>query len=286
MLPWIEKYRPNELDNIIIETDTRNLFEKMVETKLFPNMLFYGPPGTGKTTTIMCLIKKFQEKYGFYNNVIHLNASDDRGIEVIRNQLYSFIKTKGLFNQELKFVILDEVDSMTKQAQQSLMGLITKNNVRFCLICNYISKLIPNLRDYLLMIPFYNTFQDEKYIQNILTKEKVNITHEIIDDIKYNYYPDMRSVVNALQAYKSFSYPIINKQMIIQNCNNYNYETIKTYIESNSFKEYLIRLFIHMINYNIDTKLILMMQKLIMRKQDLKYFDRIFMPYFISLNDK
>jgi replication factor C subunit 3/5 len=284
MLPWIEKYRPNDLDHIIIEPETRNLFERMVETKSFPNMLFYGPPGTGKTTTIMCLIKKYQEKYGFHNNVIHLNASDDRGIEVIRNQLYSFIQTSGLFHQELKFVILDEVDSMTKQAQQSLLGLITKNNVRFCLICNYISKLIPQLRDYLLMIPFYNTLDDDQYIQNILIKEKAEISNEIIDDIKYNYYPDMRSVVNALQAYKSFSYPIINKQMIIRNCIDYNSSQVNEYIRNNSFKEYLIRLFMYMLQYNIDTNLILMMQKLIMRKQDFKYFDRIFMPYFISLN--
>jgi replication factor C subunit 3/5 len=284
MLPWIEKYRPSDLEQIIIEPDTRNLFEKMIESKMFPNMLFYGPPGTGKTTTIMCLIKKFQEKYGFHNNVIHLNASDDRGIEVIRNQLYSFIQTNGLFHHELKFVILDEVDSMTKQAQQSLLGLITKNNVRFCLICNYISKLIPQLRDYLLMIPFYNTFEDDQYIQNILTKENTQISSDIIDDIKYNYYPDMRSVVNALQAYKSFSYSIINKQMIIQNCTHYDSNIIKEYIKENSFKEYLIRLFVHMIQYNIDMKLICMMQKLIMRKQDFKYFDRIFMPYFASLN--
>ena len=228
--------------------------------------------------------KKYQEKYGFHNNVIHLNASDDRGIEVIRNQLYSFIQTDGLFHQELKFVILDEVDSMTKQAQQSLLALITKNNVRFCLICNYISKLIPNLRDFLLIIPFYNTFEDEKYIQNILTNENVQISDEIINDIKYNYYPDMRSVVNALQAYKSFHYPIINRQMIINNCTNYDSYQIREYIQTNSFKEYLIRLFIHMMDYNMDTKLILMMQKLIMEKQNFNYFDRIFMPYFISLN--
>jgi replication factor C subunit 3/5 len=286
MLPWIEKYRPTELDNIIIDNDTRLLFENMVETKLFPNMLFYGPPGTGKTTTIMCLIKRYQDRYGYHNNVIHLNASDERGIEVIRNQLYSFIQTNGMFHKELKFVILDEVDSMTKQAQQSLLCLITKNNVRFCLICNYVSKLIPSLKDYLLMIPFYNTFQDEKYIQNILTNENANISSDIIENIKYNYYPDMRSVVNALQAYKSFSYPIIQKEMILQNCINYQPEIIQRYIHENSFKEYLIRLFTHMINYNIDTKLICMMQNLIMMKQDFKYFNKIFMPYFLSLNNK
>lgn len=286
MLPWIEKYRPSELEHIIIEPSTRNLFEKMVETKIFPNMLFYGPPGTGKTTTIMCLIKRFQETYGYHNNVIHLNASDDRGIEVIRNQLFSFIQTKGLFHQELKFVILDEVDAMTKHAQQSLISIINKSNVRFCLICNYISKLIPNLRDYLLVIPFYNTLQDGTYIRNILTKENANISEEIIDDIKYNYYPDMRSVVNSLQAYKSFNYPIIHKQMIVNNCEKYNSEIVKKYIENNSFKEYLIRLFIHMMNYNIDTDIILMMQKLIIRKHDFNYFDRILMPRFISLNNK
>lgn len=286
MLPWIEKYRPSELEHIIIEPSTRNLFEKMLETKIFPNMLFYGPPGTGKTTTIMCLIKRFQETYGYHNNVIHLNASDDRGIEVIRNQLFSFIQTKGLFHQELKFVILDEVDAMTKHAQQSLISIINKSNVRFCLICNYISKLIPNLRDYLLVIPFYNTLQDGTYIRNILTKENANISEEIIDDIKYNYYPDMRSVVNSLQAYKSFNYPIIHKQMIVNNCEKYNSEIVKKYIENNSFKEYLIRLFIHMMNYNIDTDIILMMQKLIIRKHDFNYFDRILMPRFISLNNK
>lgn len=284
MLPWIEKYRPSELEHIIIEPSTRYLFEKMVKTKIFPNMLFYGPPGTGKTTTIMCLIKRFQETYGFHNNVIHLNASDDRGIDVIRNQLFSFIQTKGLFHQELKFVILDEVDAMTKHAQQSLISLINKSNVRFCLICNYISKLIPNLRAYLLVIPFYNTLHDGTYIRNILTKENANISEEIIDDIKYNYSPDMRSIVNSLQAYKSFNYPIIHKQMVVNNCEKYNSEIVKKYIEHNSFKEYLIRLFIHMMNYNIDTDLILMMQKLIVLKHDFNYFDRILMPRFISLN--
>jgi replication factor C subunit 3/5 len=283
MLPWIEKYRPADLEQIIIDKDIRVLFDNMVETKLFPNMLFYGPPGTGKTTTIMCLVKKFQEKYGFYNNVIHLNASDERGIEVIRNQLYSFIQTNGLFHNELKFVILDEVDSMTKQAQQSLLSLITKSNVRFFLICNYISKLIPALRDYLLIIPFYNTLDDNDYIQMILEKENITISKEVIDDIKYNYYPDMRSIVNALQAYKSFDYPIISKQMIIHNCNHYNSQLIREYISTNSFKEYLLRLFMNMIYYNIDTKLILMMHSLI-KKPEFKYFDRVFMPYFFTIN--
>jgi replication factor C subunit 3/5 len=285
MLPWTEKYRPTKIDDIIIENDTKTLFHKMVEKRMFPNMLFYGPPGTGKTTTMMCLIKKYQETYGYCNNVIHLNASDDRGIEIIRNQLHSFIQTKGLFHQELKFVVLDEVDSMTKQAQQSLIGLITKTNVRFCLICNYISKIIPNLRDFLMLIPFYNTYNDKEYINSILTKEQLTINDEIIENMKYNYYPDMRSLVNCLQAYKSFSYPIIQKQMVLNNCLHYNSETIRKYIHQNSFKEYLIKLFLQMLDFKLDSKLINMMQKMIMIKQDFIYFDKIFMPYFILLNN-
>ncbi len=284
MLTWTEKYRPNELENIIIEPITKKLIDNMINKQIFPNLLFYGQPGTGKTTTIMCLIKKYQDIYNFKNNVIHLNASDDRGIEVIRNQLYSFVNSKGLYNNELKFVILDEVDSMTKQAQFSLLNLITKSNVRFCLICNYISKLIPTLRDYLLLIPFYiNHKEINKYIENILKIENMSLSEDTIEDIKYNYYPDIRSIVNCLQIYKSYPYDIIKKSMIIKNCINYDKNEIKNYNKNNSLKDYLIKLFLEMFNYNIDIKLIMMMKSLILIKQDFEYFNIKLMPYFISL---
>jgi replication factor C subunit 3/5 len=286
MLTWTEKYRPTELENIIIEPNTKQLIDNMIHKRLFPNLLFYGPPGTGKTTTIMCIIKRYQDTYNFQNNVIHLNASDDRGIEVIRNQLYSFVNSKGLYNNELKFVILDEVDSMTKQAQQSLLNLITKPNVRFCLICNYFSKLIPTLRDYLLMIPFYiNKKEINNYINNILTNENMELNEDIIENIKYNYYPDMRSIVNCLQIYNSYPYDIIKKDMIINNCIHYDKNIIKEYIKTNSLKDYLIKLFLEMFNYNVDTTLIMMMKSLILIKQDFNYFDEKLMPYFISLQN-
>jgi replication factor C subunit 3/5 len=284
MLTWTEKYRPNELENIIIEPITKTLIDNMIDKQLFPNLLFYGQPGTGKTTTIMCLIKRYQQKYNFQNNVIHLNASDDRGIEVIRNQLYSFINSKGLYNNELKFVILDEVDSMTKQAQQSLLNLITKSNVRFCLICNYISKLIPALRDYLLMIPFYiNHKEINKYINKIIECENMSLNDDIIENIKYNYYPDMRSIVNCLQIYKSYSYDIIKKDLIHETCIKYNKEIINNYANNNCLKDFLIKLFLEMFHYNLDIELIMMMKSLILIKQDLNYFNDKFMPHFILL---
>jgi len=277
MLPWIEQYRPCELKDMVLDSETRLMFDNMLLTNTFPNMLFYGPPGTGKTTTILCLLKNYHEY------IIHLNASDDRGVDVIRSQLYSFIHTNGLFQNELKFIILDEVDSMTKQAQVSLLSLITNTNVRFCLICNYISKLIAPLRDYLLLIPFYNTAQNTTYINNIIDLEGITLKDGVLEDITFNYYPDLRSVVNCLQAYQSFPYPLIRKDMLELNCTNYNAK-VKKYIKTICFKDYLIKLFIHMINYNIDSKLIFMMKDLILVKQDIDFFECFFMKYYNMLN--
>jgi replication factor C subunit 3/5 len=226
MLPWTETYRPKELEHIVFEPNTECIFYPIVSKNFFPNMLFYGPPGTGKTTTIMCLLKRYQDTYGHYNNVIHLNASDERGIEIIRNQLYTFVHSRGMFHNPLKFVVLDEVDSMTKQAQTSLLNLITVSNVRFCLICNYISKIIPELRDYLLLIPFYNTFRHEEYIQNIIQKENIHIDKSVIDDIKTHYYPDMRSFVNCLQLYQSHPFPILNHNTLKRVCEHYDREEV------------------------------------------------------------
>ena len=278
MLPWIEKYRPNDLNNIVLPDSIRNIFNSIIHTNILPNMLFYGPPGTGKTTTILCLLKKLSS-----TNIIHLNASDERGIDVIRNQLYTFINSNGIFQNELKIIVLDEVDSMTKQAQISLLSLFNYKNVRFCLICNYISKLIPQLRDYLLLIPFYNTINNTSYIQHIVQSENIQMNNNVIDDIIYNYYPDLRSVVNCLQAYKSFEYPIIHKDIIELNCIKYNTK-VKNYIKNICFKEYLYKLFMHMMNYNIDSKLIFMMKDLIIINQDIDFFETFFMPYFKKIN--
>jgi replication factor C subunit 3/5 len=278
MLPSNEKYRPQELTDMVLPDTIRALFNSIIVNNMFPNMLFYGPPGTGKTSTILCILKNISS-----SNIIHLNASDERGIDVIRNQLYTFIHSNGMFQNEIKIIVLDEVDSMTKQAQTSLLSLFNNNNVRFCLICNYISKLIPQLRDYLLLIPFYNTINNTEYIQNIIKKERLQINNDIIDDIIFNYYPDLRSVVNCLQAYQSFQYPLIRKDIIELNCKKYKTK-VKNYIKTVCFKEYLYKLFMNMINYNIDSKLIFMMKDLILIKQDIAYFETFFMPYFKQLN--
>ena len=156
--PWVEKYRPTQFEDIVLDPLNRKLLENIITQNNFPNLLFYGPPGTGKTTTIINLINKYQD---FYNQKrkglkIHLNASDDRGIDVIRNQINQFVNTKTLFGNGMKFVILDEVDYMTKNAQQALKYLLEINNknVRFCLICNYISRIDESLQNEFMRLRF------------------------------------------------------------------------------------------------------------------------------------
>jgi replication factor C subunit 3/5 len=285
MLPWIEKYRPNHIDDIILEDDTKTMLFEMVNTKNFPNLLLYGPPGTGKTTSIICLLKMYQDKYKCTNNVMHLNASNDRGVDLIRTQIYTFIHTQGMFHNDLKFVVLDEVDSMTKPAQLSLLNLLHIQNVRFCLICNYISKLIPNLRDSLMLIPFYNTINDSSYIQNIIEKENVKIDKEVINNIKFNYYPDLRSTINCLQNYHSNPIPMIKQSFINEICIKYERDIVKDYVKTIYLKDFFIKLFMKMLEYNIDSKLLCIMKELIIIKQDFNYFDKYLMPHFISLND-
>ena len=157
-IPWVEKYRPTTFNNIVLDPINRRIFENILEKNYFPNVLFYGPPGTGKTTTIINLINKYQQDFDGNNkeNIIHLNASDERGIDIIRNQIQQFVKSNNFYNNGLKFVILDEVDYMTKNAQQALKYLIqsSKSNVRYCLICNYISKIEESLRNEFICIRF------------------------------------------------------------------------------------------------------------------------------------
>ena len=129
-IPWVEKYRPTDFDSIILHDFNREILKNTIEKNYFPNMIFHGPPGTGKTTTIINLINIYNNKYNNNNNnLIHLNASDERGIETIRTLIYNFINSKNMFSKNnIKFVILDEVDCITKVAQQALKYIIQINN--------------------------------------------------------------------------------------------------------------------------------------------------------------
>lgn len=208
-IPWVEKYRPTDFDAIVLDPMNKTIFEKILEKNYFPNLLFYGPPGTGKTTTIINLIHSYQTKYKQTSRgtIIHLNASDERGIDIIRNQIYQFVKTKNLFEIGVKFVILDEVDYMTKNAQQALKYLLQSccQNVRFCLICNYISKIEESLKNEFIHVRFNQLPKQDihKFLKNIAENEQIELSDNGIDIIQQLYKSDIRSMINFIQLHQN-----------------------------------------------------------------------------------
>jgi DNA polymerase III delta prime subunit len=204
-IPLCEKFRPTNFDDIVLDPLNKNILKNIIETSYFPNLLFYGPPGTGKTTTIINLVNSYQIKNNQQRKglMIHLNASDERGIDIIRNQINQFVNTKNLFNQGMKFVILDEVDYMTKNAQQALRYLLQSysNNVRFCLICNYISRIDEGLQNEFLKLRFNQLPETEiiNFLNNISIKEGLNLSMESLKKIQRLYKSDIRSMINFIQ---------------------------------------------------------------------------------------
>ena len=203
---WVEKYRPCQFDDIVLDPLNRQILKNVIDSSYFPNLLFYGPPGTGKTTTIINLITAYQVKLNNKNKdlIIHLNASDERGIDIIRNQISFFVNSKPLFNTGMKFVILDEVDYMTKNAQQALRYLLQSytNNVRFCLICNYISKIDEGLQNEFIRLRFNQLPKNEivHFLTNISTSENLNISQKSLHCIQKLFKSDIRSMINLLQS--------------------------------------------------------------------------------------
>ncbi|KAI5956576.1 RFC3 [Candida jiufengensis] len=225
-LPWVEKYRPDNLQEVYGQQEIVTTIRKFHETGRIPHLLFYGPPGTGKTSTIIALAK---EIYGpnYKNMVLELNASDDRGIDVVRNQIKNFASTRQIFTNssspQFKLIILDEADAMTSIAQNSLRRIIEKftKNCRFCILANYSHKLNPALISRCTRFRFHPIDEESirNRINNIIIKEKINITQDAINSLLKLSQGDMRRSLNVLQACHSACEPneIIDIDMIY-NC--------------------------------------------------------------------
>ena len=205
-IPFVEKYRPVKFDDIVLDPLNKQILKNIIETGHFPNLLFYGPPGTGKTTTIINLVNSYQEKLNQKNKelMIHLNASDERGIDIIRSQINQFVNSKTMFNHGMKFVILDEVDYMTKNAQQALRYLLQNfsNTVRFCLICNYISRIDEGLQNEFLKLRFNQLPKNNiiNFLNNISICENLNLSEKSLNLIQTLYKSDIRSMINVMQS--------------------------------------------------------------------------------------
>jgi replication factor C subunit 3/5 len=219
--PWVEKYRPSCFEDIVLDPLNKTLLKNIIDNNYFPNLLFYGPPGTGKTTTIINLVNVYQEKMNLKNKglMIHLNASDERGIDIIRNQINSFVNSKSLFGDGMKFVILDEVDYMTKTAQIALRYLLNNYNnnfnVRFCLICNYISRIDESLQTEFVRMRFNQLPENDilKFLQKINLNENLKIKDDTLVSIQKHFMSDIRSMINYMQSNQD----LIHECKIIKN---------------------------------------------------------------------
>jgi replication factor C subunit 3/5 len=206
-MPWVEKYRPSCFDEIVLDPMNRTILSNILKTNYFPNLLFYGPPGTGKTTTIINLVNAYQSKLNMQNRglMIHLNASDERGIDIIRNQINNFVSTKSMFGNGIKFVILDEVDYMTTNAQIALRYLLTSytdNNVRFCLICNYVSRIDESLQTEFVRMRFNQLPETDifTFLCKIRDSERLKLSNENLVSIQRQFHSDIRSMINYIQT--------------------------------------------------------------------------------------
>jgi replication factor C subunit 3/5 len=257
-VPLVEFYRPTNFEDIVLDPINKKILKNIIDTSYFPNLLFYGPPGTGKTTTIINLINAYQDKLNNRNKdlIIHLNASDERGIDIIRNQINFFVNSKPLFNSGMKFVILDEVDYMTKNAQQALRYLLQNytSGVRFCLICNYISKIDEGLQNEFMRLRFNQLPKHDiiSFLKNISNNENLNLSEKTLNGIQELFNSDIRSMINFIQS---------NQEIREENNVDFNI------IDKDVWEKLLLKLksrekieatfdFIHniSINYNIDKK--------------------------------
>ena len=216
LLPWSEKYRPAHLNNIIHHDKIKQSLANFMKCKKLPHLLFYGPPGTGKTSSIIAFAKYYY-KEDYDDMVLILNASEERGIETVRNRIKQFVISLG--NKEnadtpdFKMIILDEIDAMTEDAQAILRKVVEKyvSNVRFCFICNYLKKINPAIQSRCVIFRFNPITYDKMYdyVINICTTEKINVTKKALDLIVKKANGDMRKLLNILQSL--YMHNFINK---------------------------------------------------------------------------
>ncbi|KAK9729417.1 ATPase family associated with various cellular activities (AAA) [Popillia japonica] len=203
-LPWVEKYRPSTLDDLVSHEDIIKTISKFIKEDQVPHLLFYGPPGTGKTSTILACAQQLYTPAQFSTMVLELNASDDRGIGIVRGQILTFASTRTIFKSGFKLIILDEADAMTQDAQNALRRIIEKytENIRFCIICNYLSKIIPALQSRCTRFRFGPLSPEQilPRLNYVVDEEKVKITEDGKKALLTLANGDMRKVLNVLQS--------------------------------------------------------------------------------------
>jgi replication factor C small subunit len=200
---WAEKYRPKSLNKIINQKEIVDRLQSFAKAKNVPHCIFAGPPGTGKTTAALCLARDMYGK-GYREHLMELNASDERGIKIVRETVKTFARTRSVGEIPFKILILDEADNMTSDAQQALRRTMERftETCRFIMIANYSGKIIEPLQSRCAPFRFsYMTKEDQdRYLRNIIEKEDIKILDEGYDAIFEVSEGDLRKATNTLQA--------------------------------------------------------------------------------------
>ncbi|MFQ6136018.1 MAG: replication factor C small subunit [Candidatus Hydrothermarchaeales archaeon] len=210
---WVERYRPDKVEEIVGQKEIVDRLKGYIISRNLPNMLFAGRPGVGKTTAALALTKElFGEKWR--GNFLELNASDERGIDVVRGKIKDFARTQAI-GGDFKIIFLDEADALTRDAQQALRRTMERfsSTCRFILSCNYSSKIIEPIQSRCALFRFRNLEKEDikARIEVIAGKEKLEITEDGLDAMLYASEGDLRKAINLLQSSAALNKKIDSK---------------------------------------------------------------------------
>jgi replication factor C small subunit len=238
---WVEKYRPKKLDDVAGQIPIVERLKAYVKNKSIPNLLFAGPAGTGKTTCAIAIARElFRSDWAL--SFKEMNASDERGIDVVREDIKDFARTSSLGKLEFKILFLDEADALTSDAQAALRRTMEKysHNCRFILSCNYSSKIIDPIQSRCAVFRFkpLDARAIKEYLQKIAKEEKLKITEDGYEALLYVAQGDMRKAINALQVAASVAKKI-DSDVLYQTTSTARPDEVKALIQTSLKGEFI-----------------------------------------------